>query len=240
MTISLEQDHIVLVRTSVRVMKAHRRSRLDDVEETWGVVLAAGKGSRYGERKQFLTLSGRRLVDRSVMALQPVCTGVVLVLPPEEQWDGPKVDLVVPGGETRIESARRGLEAVPDAAEYVLVHDAAHPLASRKLVESLLAAVKEPGVDAALPLLSTRETVMRIDRDRVIETIPREGLVTVQTPQAFTASVLRAAHRRGGQVSDDSVLVQQMGAAIRAVPGEPGNIHITTVDELAIAERLQG
>lgn len=213
---------------------------MDDAEETWGVVLAAGSGSRYGKRKQFLTLGGRRLVDWSVMALQPSCSGVVLVLPAGVQWDGPKVDMVVPGGETRIESARRGLEAIPETAGYVLVHDAAHPLASRELIESLLAAVQEQGVDAALPVLSTRETVMRIDRDRVIETIPRAGLGTVQTPQAFRADVLRAAHRRGGQVSDDSVLVQQMGAAIRAVPGDPGNIHITTVDELAIAERLQG
>ena len=213
---------------------------MDDADETWGVVLAAGSGSRYGERKQFRALGGRRLVDWSVMALQPVCSGVVLVLPAEAQWDGPEVDVVVPGGETRIESARRGLEAVPATAAYVLVHDAAHPLASRALVESLLSAVRELGVDAALPVLSTRETVMRVDQDHVIETIPREGLVTVQTPQAFRAKALRAAHRRGGQVSDDSVLVQQMGATIRAVPGEPGNIHITTVDELAIAERLQG
>ena len=203
------------------------------------MVLAAGSGSRYGERKQFLTLGGRRLVDWSVMALQPLCAGVVLVLPAEAEWNGPQVNMVVPGGETRIESARRGLEAVPDTADYVLVHDAAHPLASRDLVESLLAAVRERGVDAALPVLPTRETVMRIDRDRAIETIPREGLGAVQTPQAFRADVLRAAHRRGEQASDDSVLVQQMGAAIRAVPGEPGNIHITTVDELAIAERLQ-
>ena len=213
---------------------------MDDVEETWGVVLAAGSGTRYGKRKQFLTLGGRRLVDWSVMALQPVCAGVVLVLPTGDRWNGPEVDVVVPGGETRIESARRGLEAVPDTADYVLVHDAAHPLASRKLVESLLAAVRERGVDAALPVLPTRETVMRAVRDLVIETIPREGLGTVQTPQAFRADVLRAAHRRGGQASDDSVLVQRMGASTRAVPGEPGNIHITTVDELAIAERLQG
>lgn len=212
---------------------------MDERAEIWGIVLAAGAGARFGQRKQFLKLGERRLVDWSVLALQPMCAGLVLVLSQGDEWDDPRVDVVVAGGETRIESARRGLEAIPASAEYVLVHDAAHPLADQKLLESLISAVQEEGIDAALPVLPTRETVMRVGGDRVIETIPRDGLVVVQTPQAFRASVLRAAHEIGGQVSDDSVLVQRMGAAITLVTGDPRNIHITTTDELAMAERLQ-
>jgi len=120
----------------------------------------------------------------------------------------------------------------------ILVHDAAHPLAPTSLLESLIEAVREEGVDAALPVLPTRDTVMRVEGDRVVATIPRGGLVTVQTPQAFRAHVLRAAHELGGDASDDSVLVQRMGAGIKLVAGDPRNIHIATREDLAIADGL--
>jgi 2-C-methyl-D-erythritol 4-phosphate cytidylyltransferase len=161
-----------------------------------------------------------------------------LVLPRATLWEGEPVAEVVVGGETRIESARRGLEAVPKSAEIVVVHDAAHPLASSGLFEAVIGAVREAEVDAALPVVPTTDTTMRVQRGQVVETLSREGLVSVQTPQAFRASVLRAAHERGGNASDDSVLVQRLGARIRTVPGEAVNIHITTEDDLAIVARL--
>jgi 2-C-methyl-D-erythritol 4-phosphate cytidylyltransferase len=148
------------------------------------------------------------------------------------------VSEVVEGCESRIESSRRGLEAVPSTAEIVVIHDAAHPLASQSIFESVIAAVRKAEIDAAFPVLSTKDTVMRVRQDRVTETVLREGLVTVQTPHAYKAKVLRAAHERGGSASDDGVLVQRLGARIKPVPGESINIHIATKQDLAIVARL--
>jgi 2-C-methyl-D-erythritol 4-phosphate cytidylyltransferase len=204
----------------------------------WGIVLAAGTGERFGERKQFLRVAGTRPVDLAVRATTCACDATVLVLPRGTSWEGEPVAEVVEGGNTRIESARRGLAAVPSSAEIVVIHDAAHPLASRRLFETVIAAVRGADIDAAFPVAPINDTVMRLRGNVVVETIPREGLVTVQTPQAFKAKVLRAAHERGGAASDDSVLVQRLGASINTVPGESTNIHIATEGDLAIVARL--
>lgn len=204
----------------------------------WGIVLAAGTGLRFGGRKQFLHIGESRLVDLSVRTTASACEGLVLVLPKGCAWEGEPVTAVVEGGDTRLDSARRGLAAVPSSAKIVVIHDAAHPLASERLIMSLIKAVQESGIDAALPVIPTKDTVMRMQQMEVVETIAREGLVAVQTPQAFKADVLRAAHRRGGEASDDGMLVQQLGGRIRTVAGEPSNIHVATSDDLAIAARL--
>ena len=183
-------------------------------------------------------MGGSRLVDISVRVTASVCQEVVLVLPSGYSWQGEPVTRVVVGGETRIDSARRGLDAVPTSAQVVLVHDAAHPLASKRLLDSLIRAVEQPSVDAALPALPTKDTVMRTRDDEVVETVPRKGLVWVQMPYAFKANVLRAAHSHGGQAADESVLVQRLGARIKTIPGEASNIHVATREDLAIVARL--
>jgi 2-C-methyl-D-erythritol 4-phosphate cytidylyltransferase len=208
--------------------------------EVWGVVLAAGTGSRFGGRKQFLMLGDRRLVDHAVSTTVSVSSGVVLVLPRGVEWEGPPVTTLAIGDATRIGSARSGLRKVPSSAGIILIHDAAHPLASKTLFASLIDAMREPGVDAAIPVIPATDTIMRARHGRVVDAIPRDGLVSVQTPQAFKAEVLRAAHRHGGQASDDSVLVQEYGATIKVVEGDPRNIHVTTATELRLAERLLG
>ena len=210
----------------------------NDSDDIWGLVLAAGSGSRFGDKKQFLEINGQRLVDLSLQTTASVCAGVVLVLPVGCSWDGAPVDAIVAGGATRIGSARNGLEAIPGSARLILIHDAAHPLASRALFLSLLDAMEDPTVDAALPVVPAVDTVMRIGDSGVSETIRREGLVVVQTPQVFRADVLRAAHLQGGDVSDDSVLVQRAGAKIKTIPGEVGNLHMTTKEDLPTISRL--
>src|SRR5947209_20315852 len=104
----------------------------------WAVVVAAGSGSRYGGPKQFDALRGRRVLDWSVDAARSVADGVVLVTP-----DGapePGADVVVTGGATRSESVRAGLAAVPDAADVIVVHDAARPGASAALFAAVVEA----------------------------------------------------------------------------------------------------
>jgi 2-C-methyl-D-erythritol 4-phosphate cytidylyltransferase len=185
-----------------------------------------------------LSVGGSRLVDIAVRVTASVCREVVLVLPSGYSWHGRPVSKVVAGGETRLESARRGLDAVPSSAQIVMVHDAAHPLASKRLLDSLIRAVQQSDVDAVLPALPTKDTVMRIRGDVIVETIPREGLLWVQMPYVFKTNVLRAAHAHGGEATDESVLVQRLGARIKTIPGEASNIHVATREDLAIVARL--
>jgi 2-C-methyl-D-erythritol 4-phosphate cytidylyltransferase len=204
---------------------------------TWGIVVAAGSGSRFGVPKQFETLAGARLVDRAVEAVAAACDDVVLVLPAGVAWDGPPVAATLPGGSTRSASVRAGLDAVPRSAAVAVVHDAARPLAPPALFEAVVDAVRA-GADAAVPGLPIPDTVKRIDGERVVETISRDALVTVQTPQAFRADALRAAHTADGEASDDAALVEAAGGRVVVVPGDPRNLKVTTPADLVVAAAL--
>ena len=132
---------------------------------------------------------------------------MVVVLPPDPEWTAPHGVQLAVGGVTASDSVRAGLAAVPDDVDIVIVHDAARPLASRRLFDLVVQAVVD-GADGAVPALAVSDTVKRVRDDRVVETVPRDGLVAVQTPQAFRAGVLRAAHRVGAVDTDDAALVE--------------------------------
>ena len=200
----------------------------------WGIVVAAGRGDRFGAPKQFCDLLGTRVVDRSVATAVAVCDAVVVVLPDAMTWDGPHVDAAVVGGATRSESVRAGLDAVPDDVDVVVVHDAARPLASRDLFAAVIAAVRD-GADAAIPGVVVADTLKLVDGARVVQTVARDNLVAAQTPQAFRASVLRAAHASGDDESDDAALVELAGGRVVVVPGDPANLKITTPTDLLVA-----
>jgi 2-C-methyl-D-erythritol 4-phosphate cytidylyltransferase len=201
---------------------------------TWGIVVAGGAGSRFGTAKQFASIGGARLVDRAAENTAAACDEVVVVLPDGFVWDGPPVSAAVVGGASRSASVRAGLAAVSSSATIVVVHDAARPLASRDLFTAVINAVRS-GADAAVPALPVRDTVKRVDGDHVLETIARDGLVAVQTPQAFRADALRAAHERGRDATDDAALIEDSGGRVVIVPGEPANLKVTTPADLAIA-----
>lgn len=202
-----------------------------------GIILAAGRGLRFGGFKQFVELDGRQLVDRSVDATASVCDDVVVVVPPGTHWPGRPGMSVVAGGDTRTQSVRHGLAVLPAAAEVVVIHDAAHPLASAALSRAVVDAVRD-GAVAAVPGLRPADIIKRVDHGHVRATVGRDDLVAVQMPQAYRADVLRAAHTRGGDqpdVLEDSVLVEALGMRVRVVPGEATNIHVTSPSEMAIA-----
>ena len=204
------------------------------------IVVAAGGGTRFGAAKQFSVLAGTRLVDRAVTVASSACDTVVVVLPADTSWDGPPVDAVVPGGATRAASVRAGLAAVPAGTDVVVVHDAARPLASPELFGAVIAAV-HAGADAAVPAVAVVDTVKRVDpAGRVYETLPRENLVAVQTPQAFRVDTLRRAHAEGGDATDDAALVEAAGGAVVIVPGDHRNLKVTTVVDLVVAGALLG
>ena len=198
---------------------------------TSGIVVAAGSGSRYGVAKQFETVAGSRLVDRAVEAASLACEEVVVVLPAGVAWDGRPLAAAVPGGATRSASVRAGVAEVPDDAAVILVHDAARPSASPALFASVIDAVRA-GADAAIPGVPVADTIKRVDGDVVVETLVRDELVAVQTPQGFAADVLRAAHSGGGEGTDDAALVEATGGKVVVVPGEPANRKITVARDL--------
>jgi 2-C-methyl-D-erythritol 4-phosphate cytidylyltransferase len=221
-------------------------------------VVAGGAGRRFGEPKQFAQLAGRPVAVWSVEAARSVADGVVLVVPgnTEGDWSGngpapgnPVIgpsppdtgaDLVVAGGATRADSVRAGLAAVPDDAGIIVVHDAARPLATPSLFAAVVAAVRRGDADAVIPVLAVADTLKRVEGATVRSTVDRDGLVAVQTPQAFVAASLRSAHRPAGHATDDAALVERMGSTVCTVPGEPHNLKLTRPGDLLVAEALIG
>jgi 2-C-methyl-D-erythritol 4-phosphate cytidylyltransferase len=204
------------------------------------VVVAGGRGARFGGPKQFSLLGDETVAARSVRAARSVAHFVVLVVPEDRTQSTEGADVVVPGGETRAASVRAGLRALPPC-DVVVVHDAARPLASVDLFVAVVAAV-ESGADAAIPGLGVTDTVKRVEsRDGlcvVVGTVERSELVTVQTPQAFRRDVLERAHAGLNDATDDAALVEAAGGTVVVVPGEVRNIKITDpmdLDRIAAA-----
>ncbi len=209
----------------------------------WVVVVAAGSGQRFGAPKQFAQLAGRSMVQWAVDAARAVADGVVLVLPPGDDAlratppGATGADVSVAGGDTRAASVRAGLAAVPGSADVIVVHDGARPLASPALFRAVVDAVAG-GADAAVPAVAVADTLKRVVDDAVTATVARQGLVAVQTPQAFRADVLRRAHEAGADATDDAALVEALGATVRVVPGDPRNIKVTTAADFEVAQAL--
>jgi 2-C-methyl-D-erythritol 4-phosphate cytidylyltransferase len=132
---------------------------------------------------------------------------------------------------------RAGLAAVPEFVGIVVVHDAAHPLASAALFNAVIEEVRA-GADAAVPVLPATETIVSVDKGVIAPIGPRGPLALAQMPHAFKAPLLREAHRTAPEARDDASLLLSIGAQVAAVPGETTNVHITTRDELALAERV--
>ncbi len=201
---------------------------------TWAIVVAAGSGSRFGDRKQYQPLRGARVLDWALREALTHCDGVVLVVPPDQaEAPEPAASVVVAGGDTRSASVRRGLGAVPEGAEVVVVHDGARPVPVPEVWERVLAAVAA-GADAAVPAVPITDTIREVGGGSV----ERGRFVAVQTPQAFRAGALRDAHTDGRDATDDATLVEAAGGRVVVVEGDPNNVKITTPTDLAVAELL--
>ena len=202
------------------------------------MVVAAGRGSRFGGAKQYEVVAGRRVLDWALAAARTVSDGLVTVVSAEHaRQPEPLADRVVAGGATRSASVRAGLSAVPEDADVVVVHDAARPCATPDLFAAVVAAVRA-GASAAVPGIAVVDTVKRVDAGGVVmETVDRTGLVTVQTPQAFAASALRSAHDGNPEATDDAALVERAGGRVVVVPGEPANAKVTGPADLVAVDK---
>jgi 2-C-methyl-D-erythritol 4-phosphate cytidylyltransferase len=218
----------------------------------WAVLAAAGRGERLGgdRPKAFVRLGELPLLAEPLRRLDESewVDAVVVVAPPE--WEEPaillaeeigadKVRAVVTGGSTRAESVRLGVAEVADDALVVLVHDAARPLLTDDVVGRVLEPVAE-GWDGIVPGLALADTIKRVDGEAVLETVPREGLVAVQTPQAFPLDGFRAALADGGDASDCAGLVEARGGRIKVVRGDPRLLKVTDQADLDLVESWLG
>jgi 2-C-methyl-D-erythritol 4-phosphate cytidylyltransferase len=216
---------------------------------TWAVLVAAGSGERLGadRPKAFVRLGELPLLAESLGRLDASGWVDAIVVVAPAGWEEPaillaeelgagKVAECVTGGATRAESVRIGVAAVPDEVVAILVHDAARPLVPEDVVERVLVPLAE-GWDGAVPGIPLTDTVKRVRGEQVVETLPREELATVQTPQAFVASVLRDAVGAGGaDVPDCASLVEARGGRVKLVEGDPRLLKVTTEADLSLVE----
>ncbi len=219
----------------------------------WAVIPSAGTGERAGgrTRKQFRTIGGRPVLAHTLAVFQASSRieGLIVVVPVDSlavarrlvsRFAFDKVRSVVAGGETRQASVTQGLRALPPDCRYVMVHDGVRPFLTEELVEAVLeAAVKDGAAVAGLPV---RETIKRATGGWIQGTVDREGLWSIQTPQAFRLDLLRTAHERaqreGFVGTDEAVLIERLGHPVRLVPGLPENLKLTTPADFTLATAI--
>jgi 2-C-methyl-D-erythritol 4-phosphate cytidylyltransferase/2-C-methyl-D-erythritol 2,4-cyclodiphosphate synthase len=211
------------------------------------LIVAAGKGERAGTSlpKQYESLAGKPMLRRTVEAFAGHPVRIVIGAGQEalaaKALAGLDLPAPVSGGATRQESVRLGLEALAsDAPDFVLIHDAARPLVSRKVIAAVIAAL-ENGADGALPMVAASDTLRR-KRGDGWTLVPRDGLFRAQTPQGFVYGKITAAHRAHAHedVTDDVALAELAGMKVEMVEGEEKNIKVTRKEDFALAEALLG
>lgn len=213
------------------------------------IIAAGGAGTRLGTSrpKQFLDLGdGRMMLARSVAAFArcALVDEIVVALPPGEAADTAgdpppgKPLAYVTGGARRQDSVGNALARVSDAADIVVIHDAARPFVSVELIERTVRAAATHGAAiAAIPVTDTVKQAEDADRRVIRATLPRDTIFLAQTPQAFRRDLLveAMAAARDVPVTDEAALVERAGVPVHLVEGDPANVKVTTADDLARA-----
>ncbi len=214
------------------------------------IIPAAGVGTRMGREtpKQFLSIGGTPIFVytlRKFAMSDPIGQIFLAVRPAEMERVQKAVEAehllkplqLTPGGATRQETVSRALAMAPPSTEVVVVHDAVRPFITAEMIERVVEAARKEG--AAILAIPSVDTVKQLDRGRILGTIPRERIALVQTPQAFRYDLLRQAFDRAGadgfQGTDESSLVERLGAKVSVLMGSDRNIKITKPSDLPLA-----
>ena len=216
------------------------------------ILPAAGQSTRFRgfqRKKPFVELKGRPVWVRTAehfLNRPDVCQTILVIAPEDLEWfrETFKANLafmditVVTGGVSRAESVRNGISAITTPADFIAVHDAARPLLTAKWIDQIFAAARTH--QAAIPGLKISSTVKRVGNDSLINaTVDRTGLVQAQTPQVFSAALLRnamASCRNLAAATDEASLVESLAQPVKVIDGWPMNIKITTNEDFRLAE----
>ena len=218
------------------------------------IILAAGQGKRMnaGMNKQFLKLNGKTILEHTLTAFDTAACvdGYLVVAHPNEidyvrqEYFGeqhPKLLNVVAGGKERQDSVYQGLKALPQECAYVLIHDGARPFVTEEIMRRCLKSAKEVGSGVAG--VGVKDTIKQCNEQGIVmQTIPRDTLWSVQTPQVFAKEKIveayEAAMQAGYYGTDDASLAEWNGQAVQMVMGDYDNIKMTTQEDLAVGENI--
>jgi 2-C-methyl-D-erythritol 4-phosphate cytidylyltransferase len=221
--------------------------------KTIALIVAGGRGIRFGGEipKQFRSLWDRPLLSWTIQQFEEAkrVDEIVIVVPEDyllytnEKVVNPysfrKIGKVVIGGETRAESVRSGLNALPISTKFVAIHDGARPLVSSGDINRVIEmAQKERAAILARPI---SDTVKRVEGDFIISTLDRTKLFSAETPQVFQYDLIMSAHKSAfniANVTDDALLIEQLGFKVRTVIPEKINLKITTEEDLILAKHV--
>ncbi len=223
--------------------------------KTAAIIVSAGKSLRFpGEKKkQFLSLAGKPVLCHTLDRFH-ACSSIdliELIVSPEdreyclkeivEPRGYTKISGVVDGGEQRQDSVGHGIDALPPEVDMVVIHDGVRPFVTPEMIDASIEGARK--FKAAVIAVPVKETIKRSAPDRfVLETLDRESLWQIQTPQTFRAEVIRRAFRKAIEdhfvATDDAALVERIGIKVYILPGSYSNIKITTPEDLALAHRI--
>lgn len=219
-------------------------------EPNFGIIVAAGRGKRFGGLKQFAVIKKKPLLFYSLMAFEtcPQINGYVVVTNQSKintvrqmlkTYRLRKVLAVVSGGKERMDSVEQGLFALPEEG-YVAIHDGTRPMLKPMMLATGFRAVRKyPAVAFGVTVTDTlKETI----KDRIVKTVERTGLVAIQTPQFFHLPLLRRAYaqarNQGFFATDECQLIENLNISPRLLLGSPLNIKVTTREDLKICQAL--
>jgi 2-C-methyl-D-erythritol 4-phosphate cytidylyltransferase len=219
------------------------------------IIVAAGSGTRLGAptAKAFVELCGEPLIVRSLRTIAQVDSIFELVITIPAGMESAARDLamkaglaipvkITPGGAERQDSVRIALGLTSAEADTVVIHDAARPFATPAMFAESIAATEHD--DGGIVGIALADTLKRVNRGKIIETVARAGLYQAQTPQAFRRGILIRAHEEGHRIrltaTDDADLVERAGGSVVVVEGSAKNLKITTAADLEIARAIAG
>jgi 2-C-methyl-D-erythritol 4-phosphate cytidylyltransferase len=218
------------------------------------IIVAAGSGKRIGGsiKKQFLEINGKPVLRYTLEKFQRSSDvdSIIVVVPEQDveilvdtipvKWGIPKVAHVVAGGKERQQSVYSALKLVDESTEIVLIHDGVRPFVRLEEIEILVKSAREYG--AAVIGITPKDTIKQIDGSFISESLNRQELLAVQTPQVFKRDLILRAFENNQKiltnVTDDASLVDALGEKVYLVKGGAHNIKITTPEDLWLAEKL--
>ncbi len=216
------------------------------------IIAGGGSGKRMlsGENKLFIEISGTPVLAMTISAFEStdLIDEIIIVMPSDEidrtrdlvkKYSFKKVSGIIPGGPTRQDSVFNGIQAVLPDADIIAIHDGARPFVTKEIIVRTVNEAKMSG--AAVAAVPVKDTIKTVDAGSIITgTLDREMLWQAQTPQAFSAALIKGAHGRAHKVglsaTDDSRLVERLGENVKVVNGSYENIKITTPEDIKIAE----